>query len=268
MYPDMRDTWDWLLESAGRRFTIVRHAEQLRHHERVPLLLASLPELASVLFVSGDPDFASVKGPGGQKQLVPHLAAIRDAKSGQLIRCCRPGKEEELLKLVASWWPGAGLNLAARVMDWCGDDLNAAYGACELARRSGLPAHEEQLPLACQQYRPGSGFADLVITGKTRAALAVAADLSESDALLALGKLNAGLAQIRSYASWKSSGLPAGEIEKRGISRYRQRLLAPDAGRYGPDREIRCRHLLASAEEALRSGARTGVLEALAVLWG
>lgn len=263
-----KDVWDWLLESPpARRYTVAYRAERLQLTGLMPVLLDSLPELCGVLFVSGEEDFTRVAVPGSARdQLAPHLAAIREHKAGQMIRCCRPSKEEDLLKLVASWWPGAGSNLAAALLARCGGNLEAAHQACETARRARLPGNESQLDLACQR-RPGTEFAQLVIAGKLKEAATGAGLLSAAESLQALGRLNADLAQVRSYAMWSSRGLAPDEIEKRGISRYRQRLLAPHAGKYGPEREIRCRQLLASAEEALRSGAREGVLESLAALW-
>lgn len=271
---DESQTWDYLLATPPERgrLVIVRAAEDIRLAERLPLLVQTLPDLSRVVFVSAEEDFARSGQPHGKRQagpepLAPHLAAIQGHKEGQLIRCCRPSREEELLKLIASWWPGAGANWAAQVWERCFPDLTVAWQACDTARRAGLaPEVPEHLDMACQ-HLPGVAFADLVLAGKTAQALAEARKLGQQEALGALGMLNSRLAQVRSYAAMFARGLAPDEIAGKGISRFRQHDLAPHLSRYTPARELGCRRLLAVAEEALRSGARAGVLEAVASLW-
>lgn len=255
--------WDYLLASSlGVRLILVPGANSLPlAAERVPVLLDSLDELTRVVFISAADDFEREDG-----QLAPHLAAIKDSKKGQLIRCCRPSRDEDLLKLIASWWPGAGLNHASRLRAACGDDLTVIWHACDKARRAGLPPAEQSLQYVAPRMLP-EDWADAMLAGDRRRAMEAATGMPASLRLRALGSLNHALGQVASYAQWTSRGLEPDEIARRGIDRYRQRQLAPHAARYGPAQEISCRRVLARAEEALRSGASEGVLEVAAALW-
>jgi hypothetical protein len=276
--------WDYLLTPppAGGRLVIVQAAEKAKLTERFALLIQNLMPLSYVVFTSSDDDFPYIepkagKRPAGQKtriynatsrQLSPHLAVIQADKDGQLIRCCRPSKDEELLKLIASWWPRSGANWAARVWERCGGDLTATWQACDTARRASLASNiEEHLDMACQHV-PGAAFADSLISGQITEALQEAQVLGPHEALSAVALLNSRLSQVRLYAACSSRGMTTDEIARRGLSRYQQHLLAPYAARYSPGRELGCRRLLARAEDTLRSGVRTGVLEAVAALWG
>lgn len=145
--------------------------------------------------------------------------------------------------------------------------MTVAWQACDTARRAGLaPGILEHLDMACQGVT-GAVYADALVAGAVATALTEAQVLSAYEALQAVALLNANLGQVRLYASLSSRGLSPDEIARRGISRFRQRHLAPYASRYTPDRELRCRRVLALAEDTLRSGVRTGVLEAVATLW-
>jgi len=253
--------WDYLLASCpGARCICVQNAESLPQAAvHMPVLLESASPLSQVVLVSAEDDFTRENG-----ELASHLAAIKASKHGQLIRCCRPSKEEDLLKLIASWWPGTGLNHAAKLRAACADDLTAVYQACEKARRAGLPADDHQLRLVTPSL--SSDWAQAVLSGDRRRAMEAASSLPVSAQLQALASLSAMLAQMTSYVRLVRN-LEPDEIARRGITRYRQRQLAPHAGRYNSGREVSCRLLLARAEDALRSGARGGVLEAVSALW-
>ena len=259
--------WDFLLSSPpdGGRLVVAYRAEQISMTERMAQLIAAISELSYVLFVSSEDDFARVEA-DGKKTLAPHLAAIQASRNGQLIRCVAPSDEERVLKLVASWWPGAGTNFASQVMHASGGTLEAAYQACEIARRAGLPPKDQGLHLAVQQT-PHARFADLVVMGDQTGSTVSARSLTASEARSALGLLSYRLGVLQQLAAYQARGYGTEEIARKGIDRIQQRLLAPYALKYPAERVLKCRQLLALAEDAQRSGARTGVLEAVAALW-
>lgn len=259
--------WDYLLESAphGGRLVVVHGAEKITMHSRMELLAESLTGLSYVLFVSEEGDFTRT-GDGKDKTLAPHLAAIQAAKSGQLVRCCRPSNEEDLIKLIATWWPGAGLNFASRVLDRCGGDLDTVWQSCSIARLSGLGADDEALGAGCS-WAPQASWVDLLVAGRRAKAVEGAGLLIESEVPSALGLLSSRLVTLNMLAGYKSQGLDPDQIARKGIDRWQQKLLDAHASAYGPHRLVKCRKLLAVAEDAWRSGARTGVLEAIAALW-
>lgn len=258
--------WDSLLSwPPGGSLSVVWGAENLRMTGRMAAVTESVPDLAFTVFISAENDFARVTS-GGKSQLAPHLAAIQDSRSGQLIRCTAPADEEKLLGLIASWWPGAGLNFARRVWQQSGTTLEAAYHACEIARRAALAPEEGSLEYACCQARHAR-YADLVIAGQRKEAAEQARQLSGPEVLAALGLLSWRVRVLPELAQHLGRGLDPGEIARKGIDRLTQRELGPHAAAYGIPRVARCRQLLAMAEDAARSGAGDGVLEAVAALW-
>ena len=139
---------------------VVHEAQKLRRPgELVPLVKAGR-EAAGLylLFVSAETDFP--RDGRGEGQLAPHLAAIRDARHGQLIRCTTP-KEDDLLDWVARQWPGLGRNAAHRLLERAGGDLAAVRGAGAKARACGL-LDEKYIPVLCEPP-PGGQFAELLI---------------------------------------------------------------------------------------------------------
>ena len=259
--------WDSILTwPRGPSLALVYGAEQVRNTERVSTVLETIPELSRVVFVSREDDFARIESEDKKKTLVPHLAAIQAAKNGQLIRCCRPSNEEDLLKLVASWWPGAGSNLASFLLSRTMGDLNSAYLACKTAERAGFPPSADYLDMACQST-PVAQYAEDLLSGNRKRAASQGGLLSEAATGGVLKFLSGQLDTLRLYHAMTSAGMDAEQIARKGIPRWRQRAIASYAGSYSVDRVIRCRKLLAVAEDAFRSGVRDGVLEAVAALW-
>lgn len=258
--------WDSLLSwPHGGSLAVVYRAQKLTMLDRVEVVTETIPDLARVLFVSADEDFARDEA-DGKKVLQPHLAAIRDSKAGQLVRCCKPSREEDLLKLVASWWPGAGLNFAAALLTRCAGQVGAVYTACRTARDAGLDAEPRYLDMACQAV-PQARYADALLAGHRADALEEAARLGDAETASVLGLLSARLAALVTYNSLRARDLDAEQIARKGVDRWHQRMLAPYAGAYSPSRVIYCRQLLAIAEDAFRSGVRSGLLESVATLW-
>ncbi len=260
-------TWDYLLESppAGGRLVIVRDAQNLAMTDRMAILLENRARFSYVLFISGEDDFARIES-GGKKVLAPHLAVIKDSKDGQLIRCCKPSRDEDVLRLVASWWPGAGLNFASALLARCGGQLGAVYTACQTARGAALPPEERWLEMACQSV-PQTKYADELLAGHRGAALEEAARLSDAEAASVLKLLGTRLAAMVTYNALRARDMDAEQIARHGIARWQQSQLAPYAARYAPPKVLYCRKLLAMAEDAFRSGIRDGLLQAVAALW-
>lgn len=258
--------WDSLMSwPHGGSLAVVYRAQRLTMLDRVELVTESVPDLSYVLFVSAEEDFARAEV-DGKKVLAPHLAAIRSSKSGQLVRCCKPSREEDLLKVIASWWPGAGLNFASALLARCAGQLGAAYTACRTAQASGLAAEERWLDMACQAV-PQARYADELLAGHRVIALEQAARLSDAEAASVLGLLSSRLATLTTYNSLRSRDLDAEQIARKGVDRWHQKMLAPYAAAYPPSRVTYCRRLLAMAEDAFRSGVRSGLLESVATLW-
>jgi hypothetical protein len=258
-----RDIWDQVLAdpSPGGRCVIVHGAERLRAPGHVAVLAGpDAADTAYTVFVSAEPDFAR-EVRDGKPALAPHLAALQASKAGQLIRCCRPAKDEDVIRLVAGWWPGAGAVLAAEVLELCGGSLTAAWQACDTAVRAGLEPTSAMAALACPPGR-GPGLADRLIAGDRRGALAEAGRLGHGETGAVLGLLAARLAALAEISELRAREQPLYRLD-----RYLVHLLGPHARDYGPDRISRCREVLAMLESHWRSGADEGVAEALCALW-
>jgi hypothetical protein len=264
-----RDIWDSILTvPPGPRVVFVRHAEKLRAAENFGVLArAEGMDTSFVVFLSAEPDFTRVQDGDGKKVLAPHLAVLQASKSAQLVRCNAPGKEEDLLQIIASWWPGAGKNLAAEVLRQCGGSLTYAWQACDKAKRAGLSATNASVELVRVQV-PGKDFADALVAGDKKEAMAAAAFIRQNEVGAAIGILASRLGALSAIWAGLQKGWDGADLAmKLKMDRFLLRLLRPHAGAYSPERVQRCQEVLAVAESAWRSGSRTGVPEAIAALW-
>jgi DNA polymerase III delta subunit len=268
-----RDIWAAcaVISPAGQeRLVIVHDAGRLRRpHELVPLVKAGR-EAAGVylLFSSAEDDFTRVSAPDGGMSLAPHLAAIRDSRNGQLIRCTLP-KDDDLLDWAARQWPGLGRNAAHRLLARAGGDLAAVRDAGNKARASGL-ADEKYIDVLCEQ-RPGEEFAELLVAGDRKGALAAARDMPSAGSSgmgAVAGLLDYRLGVLYAIREGQRRGFEARDIcGQLGVPRFLLARYRDIAGAYGPDRVRRCRELLAVADSAWRTGASMGVAEVLAANW-
>jgi hypothetical protein len=258
-----REIWDYLLcdPLPGGRRTAVYGAEKLKDPGKAALLAAEGADTAYTVFVSADTDFAREGG-----ALVPHLAALQASKHAQLVRCCEPSKVEDRTSLVASWWPGATPNFAYDVLARCGS-LERAWLACEQARMAGLSPVPAMAAAVCPA-EPGGEFADLLMAGSKRAAVAVAGQLGRGDLGAVIGLLASRLAVAETIGAGTAHGLSPKEAASREhVDRFAASRVIPYVGAYGADRIRRLRRVLAAAEAAWRAGAVVGVAESLVALW-
>jgi hypothetical protein len=259
-----RDIWDLLLScpvSGGRR-AVVYGAEMLARTGNVPEL-AEAPELgtAFAVLVSAEDDFPRDGG-----KLAPHLAALQASKNGQLIRCCEPGKLDDRIALVASWWPGASPVFAHSLLDRCGS-LDEAWQACRTARLAGLKPEPAMAAAVCPRS-PAGDFADCLIAGDKTGAMAAARELDFGEIGAVIGLTAFRLALAEAVADGLRDGLSPREAAARAPGpRFAALQVSRHASRYSSQRARRCREALARADAALRSGAPAGVAESLVAGW-
>lgn len=263
VWGDEEGAWDRLLTSSSApRLSVVWQAQALKSIDVLPHLLGEEFDGSYALFASTEDDFRR-----SDRQLVPALAALRDSRHGQIIRCCAPADEEERAGIVASWWPGAGRNVAAALLDRCGGSLDAAWHAVDKAIRAGVVPEERYIPTVCA-VQAGEGFADLLAKGNKRAAMEAARDVLPGEEGAVISLLASRLQLLPLLREAASRGEAPQETARRlRADPWVLRQMRPMAGSYPPARVERCRELLAMAETAWRSGARHGVLEAVAALW-
>jgi hypothetical protein len=259
-----RDIWDQLLScpvSGGRR-AVVYGAERLARTGNVPEL-AEAAELgtAFAVLVSADADF-----PRDGTALAPHLAALQGSKNGQLIRCCEPGRLEDRIALVASWWPGASPVFAQTVLDRCGS-LDEAWQACRTARLARLKPEPAMAAAVCPRS-PAGDFSDRLIAGDKRGAMAAARELGSGEIAAVIGLTAFRLAVVEAVADGLRDGLSAREAAARAPGpRFAALQVSRHASGYSTEKVRRRREVLARADAAQRSGAPAGVAESLVAGW-
>ena len=249
-----------------QRLVIVRDAHKLRRPgELVPLVKAGREAAGlHLLFVSADADFPRERDGDGKSVLAPHLAALRDSRYGQLIRCVPP-KDDDLLDWAARCWPGLGRNAAWRLLEAAGGDLGAVRAAGAKAVATGLLA-EKYIPVLGEPP-PGGQFAELLVRGDRAAALA-AARTAPLAAGSAIGLLDSRLGTLAAIRDGQRRGLEDKDIASRlGVPRFLIGAYRDVAHAYDPARVRACRELLAVADAAWRTGADRGVAEVLAASW-
>jgi hypothetical protein len=259
-----RDIWAAcsVIPPAGQeRLVVVWDAHKLRRpHELAPLVKAGREAAGAWLaFVSAEDDFTR-----GKDGLAPHLAAIRDSRHGQLIRCTAPGGDD-LLDWAARQWPGLGRNAAHRLVTRAGGDLAAIRDAGAKACATRL-TEEKYIDVLCDPW-PGEEFAGLLLAGDRQGALAAASVLLPVPGA-AVGFLDSRLGTLAAIREGQRRGLEPRDITSRfGVPRFLIPQYRDIAPAYGPARVRRCRELLAMADAAWRSGADRGIAEVLAASW-
>lgn len=263
LWGDAPGVWDDLLTAPGTpRLVVVQAAQALKSLDVLPYLLGDEFDVSYVVFMSSEDDFRK-----SDKALVPALAALRDSKHGQLIRCCVPTDPEGQADIVAAWWPGAGRNVASSLLAACGGSLTGARHAADKAVRAGLAPDVKAIsfisPAAVTQ-----GFADMLVRSDRRGAMEAAQSVPDDGLGPVIGLLSSRVTLIplvRDAIARREQ--PADTVRRLKADAWVLRQLRSYAGDYPPERVDRCRELLAVAESAWRGGAREGVLEAMAALW-
>lgn len=266
------DTWDLLLTvPPAPRLLFVQGAQELQARDRIRHLLEGEFDGAFTVFLSAENDFPRVTADRGQDRpgsvLAPEFAALRDSRHGLLVRCSAPRDPEAQAALVASWWPGAGRNVGAAVLEGCGGDLAAARSAVRKATCAGLPPTAAAVTAVTLPGAHGE-FADHLVACDIKQALGAAAQVDPEEAGMALGLLSFRLTLLAVIGDAVRRGEHVSEFARRQkIDMFLVQKLRQHAAAYTPEKVSRCRQLLAMAEANWRAGARDGILEAVAALW-
>jgi hypothetical protein len=253
-----REVWDEVLaQPASGRLAVVYAAHRVADPEMLEVLCGEGNLAFPALFVTPAAAFA--------RKDAAHLEVLAASRHAQVVRCVPPAREEDAVRLVASWWPGGGANAAAGVLQRCGGSLSMAREACEKAALAGLG--EPALDFICRR-EPGDDFADLVVAGERGKAVTAAHEVPRTETSKVVGLLSYRLTLLVLLHAAVRDGLsPQEQVVRLKADPYVLRLLRPHARDYPASREPGCREVLALAESACRSGAETGILEAVAALW-
>jgi len=263
------ELWDRVLAGPppGGRLAVVHGAEALREPGNIGVLARDgAMDTAFTVFVFAASDFARANGEGKQPP-AEYVTAVQKSKNGQLVRCCAPSALADQVTLVRSWWPGSTENHAYDVLCRCGGQLGEAWKACDKAVRARLDPTSAMAVVVCEDGSRGSaaGFADHLVAGDKKQAMAAASRVPADGVGPALGLLSARLSALASIGASRRAGESRGVPD--GVDRFLYKALAAHASSFDPARVTRDREVLAQAESAWRGGASTGVLELVCALW-
>lgn len=258
-----------LADPGGSVAVIVRDAHKLRSWDQLPAVVVSRElDAVKAVFVSGEARLAQVAGED-KPSLAPHLAVLRDSRSGQLVECRLPDDWRQTPDWITEWADrqlgGAGPVMAGFLLAVCGGRLEEALAVAAKLRMAGLPPRRELISALADL---AASFTESLITGRLREALAAAASLSREDTGRAIGLLASRLDVLAALHTAAAQRLDARDTAvKLGVPQFLQVRYKGVSGAYGAARVASCRTALALADEAWRSGATVGLAEFVAVLW-
>lgn len=253
-----RDIWaqvnQFPLSPSGNRLVLIRSAQKLTRWDQLARWLTGTRQLARVylLFVSDEHDTAT--------KTHPHLEMFK-APRGSLVRCTRPAEADALA------WVQRRANLddatARHLLTRTGGNLGVAAHVCaKLALFDGR-AGATTIDLLVAET-PATDFSDTLIALDRKRALLRIPDLPhEHNKLIAL--LDSRLDLLQALHRVQIAGRTWRDAT--GINPYLARNYLPYARHYDPKSCAHRRRVLAVVDDALRSGARVGVFEALVALW-
>lgn len=252
-----------------KRLIVVYEAHLLKGWENLISLLSYSRELRHLHMVFVSPEAAltrvtSYSAEGDETTLAYHLAALRDAAQGQLVVCSTPAYED-LIAWVKRLLPVSD-TLASYLLTRCGGELSAVRDACTKIRAMEFAELTRGLIDELAVAAPGYDFADSLIWGDKKAAMAAIPGEHELGSLI--GLLDARLDMLAELHKAVASGLRGADLHQKMrvppfvVARYRR-----CAGGYTEQSVQHRRAVLAVADDAYRQGARVGVAEAIAALW-
>lgn len=236
----------------------VRRAEKISGWEPLHEWAAQMRLIPGVhlLFVADTDDF-----PRAGDTLAPHLELIKT--KGRIVRCSRPN-EGDLLAWLLRRAPTLDTHTARHLLARTGGDLSQAADTCtKLAVLPGTPTRAAIDVLAAAQ--PADTLADALARCDKPAALLAAAHLDPRELLAVITTLTGRLELLAALWQPARAGLTAREIT--GHPSYLVHTWLPFAKHYDPKRYAHRLQVLAVCDDAARSGARTGLAEALIALW-
>jgi hypothetical protein len=168
---------------------------------------------------------------------------------------------------VHSRLPGAGDNLAYHILTRCGGDLAAVAAVCAKAALFPESLSQALVDAFCME-RPADSFADALLKGDKRAALAAAGHLASAEFGQVTGLLESRLDVLSVLHTAVARGMAPADMRSRlrlpqfVVARYRK--ISAD---YTADSVRNRRAVLATADAAWRRGAAEGLTEYLVALW-
>ncbi len=246
------------LAPAQHHLVLVRAADRLTYWDPLATFLRAGRQLphTHLMLVSHQRDLVA-----DGDDLPAHLELIK--AKGRVVRCSALN-EADAVAWVRRRHPALTERGAAHLLTRTAGKLGPAAQLCaKLNLFTGTPS-TAVIDALCDPV-PAEGVTDLLLALRKPAALAAAAHLPQRDYGQAIGLLDARVDLLGSL--WRSvrTGLTPREVT--GHPPFLVYRYYGHAKHYDPARCAHARQVLVLIDDALRAGARVGVLEALIALW-
>ena len=261
-----RDVWaeanQYPLTPGSNRLVLVRDADKLTRWQPLENWLARTRSLPGVylLFISGEPDLPYTTV-GGRKTLKPHVALIK-APRGSVVRCT--GLNEADLIAWVRRRSALDETQARHLLTRTGGNLTMAAAVCHKLALFGLSVGSETLNKLITE-QPSAEFTDHLIALDKRRALLALPNLDDADRLKMVALLDSRLDLLEKLNRIHTAGRSWRDAT--GVNPFLLRQYMPYARHYDSSSCTNRRRVLAVIDDALRSGARLAVMEALVALW-
>lgn len=261
-----RDVWaaanQYPLNPGSNRMILIRDAEKLTRWHQLDAWLTRTRTLPGVhlVFVSNETDLPT-HTVGGKKTLKPHVAGLK-APRGSLVKCTMPAEADALafVRRRAPLDEGTARYLLTRT----GGNLAAAAAVCaKLTLFQQRPGAATINALVAET--PAAGFTDNLIALNKRQALLNLTGLHPSEQIKLIALLDSRLDLLERLHRIQIAGQSWRDAT--GINPFLLRQYMPHARHYDTASCTHRRRVLAVIDDALRTGARDGVFEALVSLW-
>lgn len=263
--PD-RDIWaaanQHPLQPGANRLVLIRRAEKIASWGSLETWLAGTRHLPTtyLVFVAAEDDFPYRYVDGKRAGLKPHVELIK--ARGRIVRCAPPN-EADAVAWVRRRAP-LDPDMARYLLQRSGGNLSTVAAACAKIALFNTSPGTGAIDALCAEA-PNDTFVDSLLAMRKRDALLAADSLPERDYTKTIALLDTRLDLLASLWRATRAGLSAREVQ--GHPPFLVRQYMPVAKLYEPRRCEYARRVLAVLDNALRSGARTGVIEALVALW-
>lgn len=256
------------------RLIVVRNAERLKEPERMTAFskragahpdtyLVMVSNDASVPHQEPDED---QRRRGAKGDVVPYLAALTG--KGTVIEC-RPFTSDTAEIAVAWVQAKTGMRqaVAGHLLNRADGNMRLVRDTCQKLSVLGFEATISAVnDLLAEQ--PRDTFVDALVAMDKKGALMALERMQPDDYSRSLGLLDFHLDLAGMVHDMTVDHKTPYEIMRRaGNKSFLVKELIPVARHYDPKRRAGVRRVLAVADEALKSGARTGVLESVVALW-
>lgn len=250
--------------AGAARLIVVRDAEKVSNWAPLPGWLANTRQLPGVhlLFVSGAADLPREKGPGKRAPTQPHIEAMKPPR-GFVVKCSALSEKDAIAWVRSRSYldEHAARHLLTRV----GGNLSAAGAVCAKVVVFGDVAVTTTIIDQLTRAIPADTFVDSLLTGNKNDAFTCIADIDAREYSKVVGLLDSRLDLLTLLWESQAGGRYGQAVP--GVNPFLVRHYTPIAKHYEPRRCAYSRQVLAVVDDALRSGARDGVWEALVALW-